>query len=54
VNRAQSQAEEDALRRSIERGAPYGSAHWSKLTATRLGLQHTLNSRGRPRKSAEK
>jgi putative transposase len=52
VNRAQSAAEEAALRRSIQRGSPYGSEHWTKLTATRLGLQHTLNPRGRPRKQA--
>jgi len=54
VNRAQSAAEEAALRRSIARGSPYGSEHWTKLTATRLGLQHTLNPRGRPRKEAKK
>ncbi len=50
VNRAQSKAEEESLRRSIQRGTPFGSDHWTKLTATRLDLQSTLRPRGRPRK----
>jgi len=50
VNRPQSEAEIESLRRSITRGTPYGSEHWTKLTATRLGLQSTLRPRGRPRK----
>ena len=54
VNRVQSEAELAALRRSIQRGRPYGSETWVKRTAARLGLQHTLNPRGRPRKQPEK
>jgi putative transposase len=50
VNRPQSEAEVAALRRSIVRGTPYGSDHWTKLTARRLDLESTLRPRGRPRK----
>jgi putative transposase len=50
VNRPQNEREVDALRRSISRGTPYGGDHWTKLAATRLGLQSTLRPRGRPRK----
>jgi putative transposase len=54
VNRPQTVAEEAALRKSLERGSPFGSERWTKLTATRLNLQHSLNPRGRPRKDQEK
>ena len=50
VNRPQSEAEVAALRHSIARGTPYGSQRWTKLTARRLGLESSLNPRGRPRK----
>jgi putative transposase len=50
VNRALTGGELSAVRRSVARGAPFGSDHWTKLTARRLNLQHTLNPRGRPRK----
>jgi putative transposase len=51
VNRPQTEAELAALRHSIARGTPYGSPHWTKLTANRLGLESTLRPRGRPRKA---
>lgn len=50
VQRAESPAELEALRRSVVRGAPYGSDRWQKQTALRLGLGATLRPRGRPRK----
>jgi putative transposase len=49
VNRPQTEAEEAAIRRSLQRGSPYGDAHWTERTAQRLGLQSTLRPRGRPR-----
>jgi len=52
VNAAQTDAELDALRRSAQRGAPYGSETWTGITAKQLGLQSTLRSPGRPRKDA--
>ena len=46
-------AELVALRRSVERGVPYGSAPWQKKTIAKLGLESTLRPRGRPRKAKQ-
>jgi putative transposase len=51
VNAALSPAEEEALRRSIQRGQPLGDPEWQTRTAARLGLASTLRPRGRPRKT---
>lgn len=51
VNRIQTQGELDALRRSVQRGQPYGSDAWCKRTIARLGLEWTVRPRGRPRKT---
>lgn len=50
VNRPQSEAEEEAIRRSIHRGAPWGGTQWQVRTAQLLDLGRTLTPRGRPRK----
>ena len=50
VNRPESAAQLEAIRRSVVRGSPFGSDLWTKRTAARLELTHTLNPRGRPRK----
>ena len=50
INTALTAAELEAVRRSVNRGAPYGSPAWMQRTAARLGLQSTLRPRGRPRK----
>ena len=50
VNRAQSAAELEAVRRSLKRSQPYGSDAWQRQTAMRLGLEYTLQPQGRPRK----
>jgi putative transposase len=50
VNAPQTEAELAALRRSVCRGAPYGSLSWQRATAASLQLQYTLRPRGRPRK----
>ena len=39
-----------ALRRSVERGVPYGN-RWQAQAIAALGLEGTLRPRGRPRKS---
>ena len=52
VNRAESEAELAAIRRSVQRGTPFGGERWTATTATRLGLESTLRPRGRPRKAA--
>jgi putative transposase len=50
VNQAQTQAELEALRRSVIRQRPFGSEAWTRRIAKRLGLEYTLRPRGRPRK----
>jgi putative transposase len=50
VNRPETEAELEALRRSVSRSAPYGPPAWQRDTARRLGLAFTLRPRGRPRK----
>jgi putative transposase len=50
INEPETEAELEALRRSVRRGAPYGDPAWVKTTARRLGLESTLRARGRPRK----
>jgi putative transposase len=54
VNRAHSEVELAAVRRSVERGAPFGDDRWVERTARRLGLESALRPRGRPRKLLEK
>jgi putative transposase len=54
VNQALTPAELELLRRSVNRGTPYGSPAWCERTARRLGLESTLRPRGRPRKAQEK
>jgi putative transposase len=50
VNAPQTEAELQALRRSVVRGCPYGSDSWVHGVVQRLGLQSTIRPRGRPRK----
>ena len=50
VNRPQTEAELDAVRRSVNRDAPYGNPGWQRATAARYNLEFTLRPRGRPRK----
>ncbi|MCH8854427.1 MAG: transposase [Planctomycetes bacterium] len=51
VNQPQTSAEVEALRRSIQRGVPYGGESWLVRTVKRLGLESTTRPRGRPRRS---
>jgi putative transposase len=50
VNEVQTEGELDALRRSVQRGCPFGDEVWQQRTAKQLGLEFTLRPRGRPRK----
>jgi putative transposase len=54
VNKPATEAELAALRKSLERGTPFGNERWAERTAKRLGLDATLNPRGRPRKHPKK
>ena len=51
VNRPFRPKEEEAVRRSIQRGQPFGSASWQASVAARLGLESVFRPRGRPRKT---
>ena len=44
----QTEAELEALRRSVVHGCPFGEDSWQQRTAKRLGLESTLRPRGRP------
>jgi putative transposase len=35
----------------LKRNRPFGDEGWVKMTAEKLGLNHTLNAIGRPRKT---
>jgi putative transposase len=50
VNEPQTEAELEALRRSVQRNCPFGSLGWQAQMAARLGLAHTLRPPGRPKK----
>jgi putative transposase len=50
VNQVQTEAELAALRRSRDRGQPYGEARWTERTAKALGTESSLRSPGRPKK----
>jgi putative transposase len=54
VNQPETEAELAAVRRSVDRGQPYGTDRWVKSAASRLGLSATLRPRGRPKKSPKK
>ena len=51
VNRAESEAELQRLRQSVNRGTPYGSEAWNSATSVALGLESSLRPRGRPHKT---
>lgn len=48
VDRPLTSAELEAVRVSVNRERPYGSASWVAATAARLGLESSLRRRGRP------
>lgn len=50
VNARERAEEVDALRRCVNRGAPFGAPAWVEGIATRLGLESSLRPRGRPAK----
>jgi putative transposase len=50
VNRPETEAELEGLRRSVNRSQPFGSDAWMRRMVQRLGLGSTLRPRGRPKK----
>ena len=53
VNTPQTEAELAAVRKSVDRGNPFGDESWSDRAVRRLGLETTLRPRGRPRRQSE-
>ena len=51
VNRAQTEAEVEAMRNCVNRGMPYGSEAWKTRITNALGLESSLHPRGRPKKA---
>jgi len=49
INSPMFDTEVDRIRHSIARGRPLGGERWVRLTAETLGLEASLNPRGRPR-----
>jgi putative transposase len=50
ANRSQPKSAIEAIQTSIKRGRPLGSAVWQAMTAGKLGLESTIQPRGRPKK----
>jgi putative transposase len=50
----QNEPELLALRRSIERGAPFGEPRWCDDMVSRFGLISTIRPRGRPRSGSQR
>ena len=48
VNAVETEEELAAVRRSAQRGVPFGSSTWTESTAAEWGLTSTLRRRGRP------
>lgn len=53
VNESMTDAEVHQIRQSVNRGAPFGSASWTTVTASLLGLDASLRPIGRPQKLVE-
>jgi putative transposase len=51
VNGSERESELDNLRSSAQRGRPFGNEDWVIKVAKQLGLESTMNSRGRPKRS---
>lgn len=50
VNKPQTEAELRAVRTCVRKGSPFGSEGFVSQSVVRLKLEHTLRSRGRPKK----
>jgi putative transposase len=50
VNEPLTEAELAAVRRSVNRGSPFGDSSWSERAVHRLGLESTMRPQGRPKK----
>jgi putative transposase len=53
VNEPMEETEVQRIRQCVNRGAPFGSATWTAVTAALLGLDASLRPIGRPQKLVE-
>jgi putative transposase len=53
VNEVMTEAEEQAIRLSIRRDRPFGSASWTQTTAENVGLESSLRPRGGQKRQTE-
>jgi putative transposase len=51
VNQTDDNEELESIRRSVERGRPFGQPEWQKEISKRLGLESAYRPTGRPRKA---
>jgi putative transposase len=51
VNQTEDEQELESLRRSVQRGRPFGQTDWQKKIAKRLGLESAYRPTGRPPKA---
>jgi REP-associated tyrosine transposase len=51
VNKSERESELEDLRSSAQRGRPFGREDWMVKIAKELGLEPTMNPRGRPKRS---
>ena len=51
VNQPTAERDLEKVRNCVIKGAPYGSTRWIGTMADQLGIQSTLRSRGRPKKT---
>jgi len=52
VNEPQTSEELESLRRSVNRGSPYGLDDWIEKITKKFNLKSTLTNRGRPKKGS--
>ena len=50
VNSVQTESELVAIRRSVQRGTPFGDETWATTTTKKLGLEITNRPQGRPKR----
>lgn len=48
VNEVENESELESVRRSVQRGRPYGELDWQKAVAKQLGLESAYHPPGRP------
>ena len=53
VNESERESEMENLRSSAQRGRPFGSEDWVIKIVKQFGLESTMNSRGRPKRSCK-